>query len=162
MGVSEKRVCCTKNSILSELPYANVDIIRAHGQFNNMLNSDLPTKKYLDKLHSIYDLDLFCLNTEPKLNPDINLSMQQIRCKYFSPYSFSTFKKSLTESENQSPFSILHTNVRSLRRNIDNLQVHLLDELDYQFSVIGITETTRPSVRVHWVACGTCSIPGKL
>lgn len=141
MGVSEKRVCCTKNSILSELPYANVDIIRAHGQFNNMLNSDLPTKKYLDKLHSIYDLDLFCLNTEPKLNPDRNLSMQQIRCKYFSPYSFSTFKKSLTESENQSPFSILHTNVRSLRRNIDNLQVHLLDELDYQFSVIGITET---------------------
>ena len=141
MGVSEKRVCCTKNSILSELPYANVDIIRAHGQFNNMLNSGLPTKKYLDKLHSIYDLDLFCLNTEPKLNPDRNLSMQQIRCKYFSPYSFSTFKKSQTESENQSPFSILHTNVRSLRRNIDNLQVHLLDELDYQFSVIGITET---------------------
>ena len=141
MGVSEKRVCCNKNSILSELPYANVDIIRAHGQFNNMLNSGLPTKKYLDKLHSIYDLDLFCLNTEPKLNPDRNLSMQQIRCKYFSPYSFSTFKKSQTESENQSPFSILHTNVRSLRRNIDNLQVHLLDELDYRFSVIGITET---------------------
>ncbi|KAK2556625.1 putative RNA-directed DNA polymerase from transposon X-element [Acropora cervicornis] len=49
--------------------------------------------------------------------------------------------ESQTESENQSPFSILHTNVRSLRRNIDNLQVHLLDELDYQFSVIGITET---------------------
>ena len=22
--------------------------------------------------------------------------------------------------------------------------------------------TTRPSVRVHWVACGTCSVPGKL
>ena len=46
MGVSEKHVCCTKNPILSELPYANVDITRAHGQFNNMLNSDLPTKKY--------------------------------------------------------------------------------------------------------------------
>ena len=133
MGVTEKRVCCTKNSILCELPHANVDI-----QFNNMLNSDFPTKKYLDKLHSIYDLDLFCLNTEPKLNPERNLSMQQIRCKYFSPYSFSRFKKSLKESENQSPFSILHTNVRSLRRNIDNLQVHLSDELDYQFSVIGI------------------------
>ena len=55
MGVSEKRVCCTKNCILSVLPYANVDITRAHGQLNKMLNSDLPTKKYLDKLHSIYD-----------------------------------------------------------------------------------------------------------
>ena len=92
MGVSEKRVCCTKNSILSELPYANVDIIRAHGRFNNMLNSDLPTKKYLDKLLSIYDLDLFCLNTEPKLNPDRNLSMQQIRCKYFHPIVFPSLK----------------------------------------------------------------------
>ena len=106
-----------------------------------MLNSDLPTKKYLDKLHSIYDLDLFCLNTEPKLNPDRNLSMQQIRCKYFSPYGFSMFKTSLMESENQSPFSMLHTYVRSLRRNIDNLQVYLFDELDYQFSVIGNNET---------------------
>ena len=76
MGASETRVCCTKISILSELPYANVDIIRAHGQFNNVLNSDLPTKKYLDKLHSIYDLDLFCLNTEPKLNPDRKLTKE--------------------------------------------------------------------------------------
>lgn len=92
MGVSEKRVCCTKNPILSELPHVNVDIIRAHGQFNNMLNSDLPTKKYLDKLHSIYDLDRFCLNTEPKLNPDRNLSMQQIRCKYFHPIVFPHLK----------------------------------------------------------------------
>ena len=54
MGVNEKRVCCTKNSILSEIPYANVDIIRVHGQFNNMPNSDLTTKKYLDKLHILY------------------------------------------------------------------------------------------------------------
>ena len=29
----------------------------------------------------------------------------------------------------------------SLRRNLENLQAHLLDELDYRFSVIGITET---------------------
>ena len=84
MGVSEKRVCLVKNSILIKLPYANVDIVRSHGQFNNVLNSVLPTKKYLDKVLSIYDLDLFCLNTEPKLNLDRNLSLQQIRCKYFS------------------------------------------------------------------------------
>lgn len=141
MSVSKKRVRCTIKSTLSELPYANVDIIRAHGQFNNILNSNLPTKKYLDKLHSIYDLDLFRLNTESTLNPDRNLSMQQIRCKYFSPHSFSMFKESLLESESQCPFSMLHTNVRSLRKNIDNFQVHLLDELDYHFSVVGITET---------------------
>ena len=48
MSVSENGVCCTKNYTLSELPYANVDIIRAHGHFK-MLKSDLPAKKYLDK-----------------------------------------------------------------------------------------------------------------
>ena len=35
----------------------------------------------------------------------------------------------------------VHNNVRSLRRNLENLQVHLLDELHYRFSVIRITET---------------------
>ena len=44
-------------------------------------------------------------------------------------------------AENQASFSILHNNVRSLRHNLENLQVHLLDEPDYRFSVIGITET---------------------
>lgn len=75
MGVSEKCVCCIKNFILSEFLYVNVDIIRVYGQFNNMFNSDLLIKKYLDKFYSIYDLDLFCLNIELKLNFDRNLSM---------------------------------------------------------------------------------------
>ena len=68
MGVSENGVFCNKNYTLSELPYANVDIIRAHGHFN-MLKSDLPAKKYLDKLHDIYDLDLFCLTYRTKIKP---------------------------------------------------------------------------------------------
>ena len=51
------------------------------------------------------------------------------------------FKKSQTESESQSPFSIFHANIRSLHRNIENFQVQLLDELDYQFSLIRITKT---------------------
>ena len=31
--------------------------------------------------------------------------------------------------------------MRSLRRNLENFQTHLLDELDHDFSVIGVTET---------------------
>ena len=38
-------------------------------------------------------------------------------------------------------FSFLHNNVRSLRRNLENFQVHLLDELQLHFNVIGVTET---------------------
>ena len=44
-------------------------------------------------------------------------------------------------NENNASFSLLHNNVRSLRCNLENFQVHLLDELDYPFSVIGISET---------------------
>ena len=40
-----------------------------------------------------------------------------------------------------STFSLLHNNVRSLERNLDDSQVHLLDELQYRFNVIGVTET---------------------
>ena len=35
----------------------------------------------------------------------------------------------------------LQTHLRSLKRNLENLQTHLLQELNFNFSVIGITET---------------------
>lgn len=37
--------------------------------------------------------------------------------------------------------SVLHNNVRSLKRNIEAFQNHLLCELDYPFSIIGVSET---------------------
>ena len=40
-----------------------------------------------------------------------------------------------------STFSFLHNIVRSLKRNLDDFQVHLLDELQYRFNVIRVTET---------------------
>ena len=40
-----------------------------------------------------------------------------------------------------STFSFLQNIVRSLKRNLDDFQVHLLDELQYRFNVIGVTET---------------------
>ena len=57
IGLSHRSICNANNSILNfnVLPYLNVDIIRTHGQLNNSMNSDLPTKKYLDKLRSFHD-----------------------------------------------------------------------------------------------------------
>ena len=49
-------------SLFRELPYFGLNVNLAHGQFNNCLLSHLPTKKYLEKLSSIYDLNLFRLN----------------------------------------------------------------------------------------------------
>ena len=37
-------------------------------------------------------------------------------------------------------FSLIHTNIRSLKSNLENFQTHSLDKLDFPFSVIGVTE----------------------
>lgn len=130
----------TVKSIFKELPYHGVNILNCHGQFNNLLSDALPTKKYLEKLSSIHDLDLFTLNVQAAINPDSNLFNQCIQSHYYSPHSFSILNKQLS-SPNKSNFSVFHNNVRSLRSNLENLQIHLLDELKYGFSVIGISET---------------------
>ena len=78
-------------SLLKDLPYFNFrgNLVLAHGQFNNSLNSELPTKRDLDKLHSLYDLDLFNLNMAFDTNQtDSDALMSQcIRSRYFSPHS---------------------------------------------------------------------------
>ena len=38
-------------------------------------------------------------------------------------------------------FRSLTQTIRSLKRNLENFQTHLLDELDFHFSIIGVTET---------------------
>ena len=137
----------TVKSICKELPYHGVwqfrifNILNCHGQFNNLLSDALPTKKYLEKLSSIHDLDLFTLNVQADINPDSSLFNQCIQSHCYSPHSFSILNKQLSSS-NKSNFSVFHNNVRSLRSNLGNQQIHnLLDELKYGFSVIGISET---------------------
>ena len=127
-------------SLVCELPYVSVsDIVSYHGQFNNVISNSLPTKKYLDKLSSLYDLDLFSLNIQNDINPNSDLFYENIKSHYYMPHSFSLLKNKLPR--NESNFSLLHNNVRSLRRNLENLQLHLLDKLNYSFSVIGVSET---------------------
>ena len=90
-------------------------------------------------------MDLFSLNTDSNLY--LNFAFPKPRCQYFSPHSFSMFKNTV-QNNNDACFSLLHNNVKSLKRNLENFQVHLLDELDYHFSVIGVTETKITSINV--------------
>ena len=94
-------------------------------------------KKTLDKLPSVYDLDLFNLNINSNINPDTNFLCKQIRCNYYSPHKFCDLKKSTSNS----CLSFLHNNIRSLKRNLDNFQNHLLHELSFSFTIIGLSET---------------------
>ena len=63
---------------------------------------------------------------------------------YYSLYSFEVIKNNLTKYDIKRCFSIFHNNVRSLNRNLENLQSHLLEEPDFHFDVIGVTETKIP------------------
>ena len=57
-----------------------------------------------------------------------------------SPHSFKLFNRKLSNSEVQSSFSVFHNNVVSINQNLENSTL-LLDELDFQFSLIGVTES---------------------
>ena len=63
----------TVKSIFKELPYHRLSILNCHGQFNNLLSDALPTKKYLEKLSNIHDLDLLTLNVQTAINPDFQI-----------------------------------------------------------------------------------------
>lgn len=126
--------------LFKELPYYNVNIQLAHGQFNNLLNQKLHCKNNLDKLHSLYDLDLFKTNLPTTNDIDSNLQFNNIRSNYYSPISFQKVKTQTTVNLDHR-LSIFHNNVRSLNLNLEKLQTQLLDELEYSFDIIGITET---------------------
>ena len=141
------RLNVQRRSLFYELPYFGRNIILDHGQFNNCLSSHLPSKKYLESLCSIHDLDLFTLNMGEAQNPDFNLNNHRIQSSYISPHSFNVFKSKLRRYGGNASFSLLHNNVRSLKRNLENFQVHVLDELDYDLSLIGVSETKHTWLR---------------
>ena len=128
-------------SLLRELPYFGLNVNLAHGQFNNCSPSHLPAKKYLKKPSSIYDLNLFKLNALEDTNSGDSLYNHRIHSRYYSPYSFYKCKSELPSRVSDSSFSLLHNNIRSLKQNLENFQVRLLDELNFEFNITGVSET---------------------
>ena len=120
-----------------------ISVTAYHGQFNDSLFNSRKTKKSLDKLSSLYDFDLFNINTkqDEDLNLNNNLLNYRIQSRYFSPHNFQEMKNKLTRDEIDCSFSIFHNNVLSINRNLENLQTHLLDELNFRFNIIGVMET---------------------
>ena len=56
-------------------------------------------------------------------------------------------------------FSIFHSNVVSLNGNLENLQTHILEEHEFHFDVLGISETKITNLNVH-VDISSPLIPG--
>ena len=130
-------------ALFLELPYNGQNIRECHGSFNNLMPiENLPSKKYLNRLPSLNDIDLFSLNADNVNNSDLEYSsIRPVRCKYYSPHSFSLLTNKLNKQEFRSQLTLFHNNVCSLKSNLQNLQTHLLNELNFHFNIIGITET---------------------
>ena len=130
--------------LLKELPYFNFRgcLALCHGQFNSSIPVAVQPRRNLDKLTSLYDLGIFNFNTDLDFNlsTDRNLPNQRIQSRYFTPHSFNMFKENLPKERVDSTFSVFHNNIASINRNLENVSI-LLDDLDFHFNVIGITET---------------------
>ena len=72
--MAEKRDSKLSKQLLRELPYNIIYIVYAHGQFNNSLPSQIPTKKFLER-HILRELDFhfnIIAGYESRINDDIN------------------------------------------------------------------------------------------
>ena len=125
-----------------ELPCNGQNLHQCHGSFNNLMPiENLPSKKYRDRLPSLNDIDLFSLNTDNVNKSDLEYSpIRPVWCKYYSPLSFSLLTNKLNKQVFQSQLTLFY-NVCSLKSNLENLQTHLLNELNFHFNIIAVTET---------------------
>ena len=77
------------------------------------------------------------LTQSDSLDPDIHFN-RETPCDYFIENQFNEMLK--REQYSDADFSLLHLNIRSLQRNINNL-TNLLSSLEINFSIVGISET---------------------
>ena len=158
----DKNVCRANKCLLKNLPFSNVDIIRTHGQFNNSLNSDLPTKKYLDKLRSLHDLDIFSLNTQSSVNPENNLDNQQIRSQYFSPHSFCKFRNNYRPISLLSVFNrifekLMYKRLKSFLNKNDmffSSQYGFRENCSTQHAILDILNKIQNNIDKRFYSCG--------
>ena len=55
-----------------------------------------------------------------------------IHSNYYSPSSFKKLKDSGNIIKSRDSFSLLHNNLRSLRKNLEQFETQLLDELQFE------------------------------
>ena len=68
-----------------------------------------------------------------------------------------SFRQMKTKVETDTSFSVFHNNVVSLNRNLENLQTHILHELNFHFNIIGVSETKITNANSEMC---TAKIPG--
>ena len=127
MSLRNKRVERENKLLLKELPYYGCkDLASALLQFNNLLTSAL-SRNQLDKLKSLFDLDLFNLNVPTVQQVKVSSNHSHFRCNYFSPHNFLRQKHRLAQSDNL--FSIFYNNIWSLSKTLKTSRIIYLISL---------------------------------
>ena len=93
---------------------------------------------------NLFTLKILNTAQNNSINPNENLD--------FNLISFSQVKRKIDDAN--CTFSVSHNNLRSLQPNFEDFQIHLLNELDFEFDLIGISETkitnaNEPLLNVH-------------
>ena len=71
----------------------------------------------------------------------------------FSFYTTKDFHGLKNKIKNRKTFSLMHTNIESLNSNCEKLQ-YLLNDIDYQFDIIALTETWNDEKNKHLFQAG--------
>ena len=153
---TKKQYAIENKTLLAQLPYYICKVLTStHPQFNSLIDDNRPSRKLLDSLSSLYDLSVFQLNSLDKhIDPDINLTSNKIRSKYYSPHSFAQF---IDSKQLQSKISFLRTNIRSLKKNFEEFQHHDLSEMNFRFTIINKpSQGLRRVTYVHSLNFKTC------
>ena len=125
-------------SSLDESAFKNIlseSYINSKMSYNDLKEYIFDPFKINESLHDNYINDI---------DPDINYfnntnSVYNVKCcDYYTEDSFN--KKCIDSSVSNENFSLIHLNVRSTVKNLDNFENYLLS-LNHKFSLIGITET---------------------
>lgn len=82
-----------------------------------LLKQIVTTKNLLKNLPSLFDLDIFKLNTrtDKNANCENDLLGSLIRCNYYSPHNFQKQKLKFWDNIDRG-ISLLHSNVSSLKK----------------------------------------------
>ena len=111
------------------------------------------------KLDSLPCFDIVTSLSKIQTLNNIDIDQQLPNQTNFSYYSIHDFHDNsvIRSSKNNNSFSLLHCNIRSLVRNSDKLY-SLLHDLQYPFSIIGLSETKIKSDQD--LLLGNISLPG--
>ena len=90
------------------------------------------TELNLDKL----DLNHYHPNADNDIDHNLNLNTN---FKYYTTHEFHKLSRKLN-SENSPFFSLMHRNVCSLNKNVQNLEI-LITSLEHKFDIIALSET---------------------